>query len=321
MSLERPAAALVLGSPAARERLRQRFRSLVARGYGLERHLAGVLRDVLDHPGSLARAQLADAVLAELGMASERRAELAIGIESFHTASLLFDDLPAMDDARERRGRPCPHLVHGEAAAILAALALINQAYAMIWRVLGELPAERREHAAELVTECLGAAGILNGQAEDLHFRELAAGGVAAVERVALGKTVSLVRLALVLPAVVGGAGAAEVALLEDLARAWGLAYQGLDDCKDLLLASDEVGKSTARDELLGRPNLPAAAGWEGALALLRRHLAASASSLAQLAAQRAGWARLGALQAHLEGELGELEERATAADGVRRSA
>jgi len=35
-----------------------------------------------------------------------RAKDLAIAIEYFHTASLLFDDLPCMDDAERRRGSP-----------------------------------------------------------------------------------------------------------------------------------------------------------------------------------------------------------------------
>ena len=316
MNSTRRAAPLVLSSTATHQRLVERFRAALPRGPGIEAHLAGVVTDVLDHPGSLARAQLAEAVLAELG--PKPAGDLPIAIELFHTASLLFDDLPAMDDAQFRRGQPCPHVVYGEAAAILGALALINAGYGLLWQTLGPLPAERRERAAALVNECLGLSGVLNGQAQDLHFRELAADGLTAVEGVAEGKTVSLVRLSLVIPAVVGGASAAEIAELEGLSRAWGLAYQGLDDCKDLLLASFEVGKSTARDALLGRPNLPAAIGWDGALARVQSHLLASGRGLVRLAALRPGWTRLGALQAHLVAEHQELAERAAAEEHER---
>ena len=45
----------------------------------------------------------------------------ACAVEMVHTASLILDDLPAMDDARTRRGRPACHVAHGEATAILAA--------------------------------------------------------------------------------------------------------------------------------------------------------------------------------------------------------
>ena len=57
-------------------------------------------------------------------------------IEMVHTASLILDDLPSMDDARTRRGRPTCHVAHGEATAILAAFALQNRAF----EILGGAP-------------------------------------------------------------------------------------------------------------------------------------------------------------------------------------
>ena len=53
-------------------------------------------------------------------------------VEMVHTASLILDDLPSMDDARSRRGRPACHVAHGEATAILAAFALLNRAYEIL---------------------------------------------------------------------------------------------------------------------------------------------------------------------------------------------
>ncbi len=292
-------------------RLETEFRRLLPLPLDTEPHLLGALRDTLDHPGSLARAQLAFGVASELGMASASARKLALAVEAFHTASLLFDDLPAMDDARERRGFPCPHVVHGEAAAMLAALGLITRAYERLWQVFSKLPPAISMRSGALVAECLGASGALQGQALDLHFRAPPGEtGAREVERVALGKTVSLVRLSLVLPALVAGATEAEIVRLELLSRAWGLAYQGLDDAKDLLLETHEAGKSTARDTLLGRPNLAVALGWQPTLERLAGWLSAARAELGALRALRPGWSRLAGLQLHLEAELAAVIER-----------
>ena len=53
----------------------------------------------------------------------------AAAIELIHTFSLVHDDLPALDDDDERRGRPSLHVAHGEAVAILAGDGLLNAAY------------------------------------------------------------------------------------------------------------------------------------------------------------------------------------------------
>ena len=55
-------------------------------------------------------------------------------MELVHASSLILDDLPAMDDAPLRRGRPANHLEFGEAIAILAAFGLLNLAYGTLAR-------------------------------------------------------------------------------------------------------------------------------------------------------------------------------------------
>ena len=115
----------------------------------IEAHLGATIRDILDHPGRLIRAQLAFRVQSDRGVEPAAARDLAVAIEYFHTASLVFDDLPSMDDAKTRRGRPCPHLVYGEASAVLGALALITRGYALLWRCLDGLTAERPRGGVE----------------------------------------------------------------------------------------------------------------------------------------------------------------------------
>ncbi len=296
-------------------RVRSAFADLLPLGSGLEPRLRGVVADVLGHPGSLARAQLAYGLGVRRGLEAGRALKLGVAVEYFHSASLLFDDMPSMDDAAERRGRPCPHVVHGEAATILGALALITRGYGLLWEALGEgigTPGagERCTAAAALVGECLGIAGILDGQSRDVHFRREGADTETAV-RVAVAKTVPLVRLAMVLPAVVAGESAETVARLERLASAWGLAYQILDDFKDSLMGAEETGKTPGRDAGLGRPNLPALTGPGQALARLSRLLGEARSLVGALTLEGGtSWAPLASLQEFLEAELADVERR-----------
>ena len=245
----------------------------------IETHLAGAVGDLLASPGTLVRAQLAYGVGRAFGLEVPAARAAAIAVEYLHTASLVFDDLPAMDDAHERRGRPCPHVLYGEGAAILAGLALVHRAHALVAEAAAELPAERGRRAWLRLEQNVGLAGILDGQAHDLHFRN---GDPAAI---AAGKTTPLLRLALLLPAALAGAMAETESALDRLAAAWGQAYQALDDFRDLLDSDRQSGKTGNRDARLGRPNLVRALGPERALAALDRELAAAASELVALAA------------------------------------
>ncbi|MCX6880690.1 MAG: polyprenyl synthetase family protein [Verrucomicrobia bacterium] len=242
-----------------------------AKGFGrmerVEPRLAAALDDILVRPGSMVRAVTCYLLGIEMGVAEEPARSLACGIEYLHTASLIFDDLPAMDDARTRRGAACVHVVHGEAVAMLAALALVNRGYALLWQGLGRAEASRRELAGQWVDARLGIAGVIGGQAFDLRgWRGQQHAG--EVSEVAARKTGELLRLTLALPAISGHGTAREISLLDRLAMLRGLAYQAADDLKDVHAHDESHGKTGGRDEQLGRPNMVAA---EGIHATLRR--------------------------------------------------
>lgn len=242
-------------------------------------------------------------------MAPIRARSLAVAIEYFHTASLIFDDLPAMDDAVERRGRACPHVVYGEAAAQLGALALINQAYSLLWGELETLSLMRRRRSCDLVTRSLGIGGVLNGQSRDLHF-ESGTGRPGDVIDVAEGKTVPLIRLTLTLPALIGGADESALGRLDRLSELWGLSYQIMDDFKDCLMTDHEVGKSTARDAKLGRPNLPRATGLVSAERELDRLMIEARETVAEFEPRTDLRELLENLHAMLNQEKAKVESR-----------
>lgn len=295
----------LLAEPEFRQ-VRRAFSSMMPLDGCQDVRLRAVVSDVLAHPGSLARAQLAYGLGVRRGLDPERALKLGVAVEYFHSASLIFDDMPSMDDAMERRGRPCPHVAYGEAAATLGALSLITRAYALLWEAIGGSAG-----AAKLVGECLGVAGILDGQARDVHFRRRRAAEVSEIVEVEAAKTVPLVRLAMVLPAVVAGEDPETLDRLERLASSWGLAYQILDDFKDRLMSPEESGKTAGRDDGLGRPSLPALAGPRRALARLRRLLSESRSIVDALSSEEGDrWAPLESLQAFLEEEVREVPRR-----------
>jgi hypothetical protein len=76
----------------------------------LKPHLREALKCVLQNPGSLRRPEIAIEVALSYEVPRAIATDAAIALEYLHTASLFFDDLPAMDNAVERRGIPCVHL-------------------------------------------------------------------------------------------------------------------------------------------------------------------------------------------------------------------
>ena len=269
----------------------------------LDPHFEEALRHVLDNPGSLVRPRMVFQVATAYGLDAAAAKDLAIALEYFHTASLLFDDLPCMDNASERRGVPCVHLAFGETGAILAALALINRAYALIWRAVSGSSPHVQSRALAYIEQCLGLEGLLNGQSLDLHYATLPHNRE-TTEKIARGKTVSLIRLTLVLPAMLDGASAREIQLLERIALYWGLGYQMVDDLKDVLGSAAEAGKTVAHDVLLDRPNVASAMGVSGAVERLTRFIHMGDRTLHSLLKSRLGLSFLGRLRSDLEKEL-----------------
>ena len=268
------------------------------------------LRHVLDNPGSLVRPQMVFQVAKAFGLNEAAAKDMAIALEYFHTASLVFDDLPCMDNAIERRGVPCVHFAYGEAGAILTALALINRAYALSWRAAAAASRQCQSLALAYMERCLGVEGLLNGQSLDLHYSTLPHNRE-TTERIARGKTVSLIRLTLVLPAMLGGASEREIQLLERIALYWGLGYQMVDDLKDVLESAAQAGKTVARDLLLDRPNVAAAMGIPGAVKRFTRFIRLGDRTLSELLKLKPELLFMGRLRRNLEDELARVTENA----------
>lgn len=165
----------------------------------LEPHLEAAVAQATTESGKLVRARLAHEAARVHGLGELEALQLACAVEYFHTASLLLDDLPCMDDAATRRGMPCVHKLHGEATAILAALALINRAYALLGFAFADQPVALRLQATACVDVFLGPSGLVGGQAADLRYGE-GPGGARAISRIAAAKTGSLFWMAVRLP-------------------------------------------------------------------------------------------------------------------------
>ena len=297
---------------ATMRRLLAAFKESLPLAQTVDSTLGNAVHYLLAHPGSMVRPRIVSKLAAAYGIQEQAATDLAIALEYFHTASLVFDDLPCMDNATMRRGEACVHIVYGESSAILAALALINRAYALAWRAISSCSPDFQQSAQAYLEQHLGTEGLLNGQSLDLNYCRLPH-TVDSTERVAQGKTVSLISLTLVLPAMAGGASPRELQLLHRISTSWGLSYQIVDDLKDVLETSSISGKTAARDESLGRPNMVLAVGVGGAMNRLLRLLHLGDASLKMLIRIRPSLSFLGEFRATLKDELDRVIEGAGA--------
>ena len=168
----------------------------------------------------------------------------ACAIEVIHAASLMLDDLPSMDDAPLRRGRPANHREYGEAITILAAFGLLSLAFGTVARSYGPQLAAR---LSALISDAVGPTGLIGGQAADLLATEKDI-DFAMLERIHRGKTGALFSAAATAGGLTAEAPAEAINALAAFAKNLGLAFQIIDDLLDVAGDPRETGKALRAD-------------------------------------------------------------------------
>lgn len=172
----------------------------------------------------------------------------AAAIELLHNYTLIHDDLPAMDNDVERRGKPTVWKKFGEAAAILAGDAL----QALAFKTAALAP----KNAAKVSRELAKAAfGVVSGQVEDIeHTKDVA--------YIYEHKTADLFIAAAKMGGYAAGAPEGAIAALGDFALNLGLAFQYEDDILDgdspyPREKTEALAKETTREAIAALSRLP----------------------------------------------------------------
>ncbi len=173
----------------------------------------------------------------------------AMALEMIHTASLIHDDLPCIDNDDLRRGRPTNHKVYGEWAALLAGDGLLMDSFGVV-ASNGECSAETNAAAVKFLSDCVGTRGLVGGEFIDI-LGESEKFSLEALEQMNNLKTGALIRAAAVLGTLAAGVSLFD-AKTEDAilyADSIGLAFQIVDDILDVTGDAAELGKNPGQDE------------------------------------------------------------------------
>jgi geranylgeranyl diphosphate synthase type II len=168
----------------------------------------------------------------------------ACAVEMIHTFTLIHDDLPSMDNANIRRGKPTCHRVFGEGLAILAGDALNTLAF----KIIADYPAASAELAGALLE-------VVEGQVKDIESagRKISLEGLKKIHR---WKTAALLCACVRGTALICKASPKKVKALASYAEHLGLAFQIADDILDVTSTQKKLGKPVKADVKKGFPFL-----------------------------------------------------------------
>lgn len=173
-------------------------------------------------------------------------------MEMIHTYSLVHDDLPAMDNDEYRRGKKTTHAVYGETMGILAGDALLNYAFETASEAFEDedvVPAYLK--AYQVLAKKAGSYGMIGGQVIDIETEGMTIDEVTIerLENIHLLKTAALLESSLMIGAILGGASKEDVAVMEQIGRKVGVAFQIQDDILDVTSSMEVLGKPIGSDE------------------------------------------------------------------------
>ncbi len=169
----------------------------------------------------------------------------ALAIEYLHTYSLIHDDLPSMDNADLRRGKPTLHKTYDEVTAILAGDGLNTESF----RLLANAPlsSDVKIELIRILSSDGGIDGMIIGQAIDCYFENQKL-ELSQLEFLHIHKTAKLIAASLKMGAVIANY---PLDIQEKLYRFGidiGLLFQIQDDIIDETATEEEAGKTTSND-------------------------------------------------------------------------
>jgi geranylgeranyl pyrophosphate synthase len=169
----------------------------------------------------------------------EKIMPVALALEMVHTASLVHDDLPSLDNASVRRGQASNHVKYDPATAILVGDALITKAF----EVLTELKdKEQAVQCVRILAKSVSTSGIIGGQTVDLESRTKSV-KINVLKYIHLKKTGALLQAATDMACTLCQAEENVMITLGNYALNLGLSYEIINDILDDMGALDIIDK------------------------------------------------------------------------------
>ncbi len=244
-------------------------------------NLLNAMRHALLAPSKRIRPLMLYLVAEPTGLLVDAALRVGSAVEMVHTASLILDDLPCMDDAQMRRRRPTTHVAFGQSTAILSSIALLTRAFGIISELDG-VSGETRTRLSAILSNAVGWDGLVAGQELDTNGQSelLDSPGI---ENLIWLKTGILFVASAEMGAVLRQANDHQIQAVRRYAKHFGLAFQTLDDLLDGTASAQDTGKDVNKDE--GKTTLVSLFGASKARQTCQQHLAIADAALLETGA------------------------------------
>ncbi len=179
----------------------------------------------------------------------------ACALEIIHSYSLIYDDLPCMDNDTMRRGKPTNHVVFGEDIALMAGMGLYCRAFEIVTDTYKEFGLTETQliDGIKALLKASGMNGIVLGQVLDIDNVEGKHTDLDYIQRVHDYKTSAMLEASSEVGAICGGATEKQRAALLEYSKNIGLAFQIRDDILDVTGTDGNMGKTLGKDKESGK--------------------------------------------------------------------
>lgn len=179
----------------------------------------------------------------------------ACALEIIHSYSLIYDDLPCMDNDTMRRGKPTNHVVFGEDIALMAGMGLYCRAFEIVTDTYKEFGLTETQliDGIKALLKASGMNGIVRGQVLDIDNVAGKHTDLDYIQRVHDYKTSAMLEASSEVGAICGGATEKQRAALLEYSKNIGLAFQIRDDILDVTGTDGNMGKTLGKDRESGK--------------------------------------------------------------------
>lgn len=191
-----------------------------------------------------------------LSMKQEPLYSIGSAIELLHTASLIHDDLPEIDDDDYRRGQLSHHKQYDHGTAVVAGDYIFFLAFDFITNL---------NHSKLIKYFIQSSKDLAYGEYLDIIMEDKSSVSPKALLEMYEFKTAKLIEFSITAPSVLSNQPQQHIQKLKRAGQMLGIAFQILDDLKGIEGTFEKIGKTPGKDLINGKKTIPSLLGIESA--------------------------------------------------------